>query len=352
MHVNSFPKIISFLLVCLMAACQSNNGEEPSIVTQLPLSSRKFEMGTAAIPSQPLTTEGWTEAFDTLEAHSDFILHHVKIDWELFQNSVFEGSTPAFEHLNFISAMANQRGLKLFIVIDPLSSDRTAIDPALPIGQDFHTERVRTALKNCALRVVRDYQPAYLGIFSEINTYLKSHANEISAVISLIEETRELVRTNSPSTIITTTFQFELLNGKVDGTPQWAVLQDIEPKLDVIGISTYPSPWFVSPAEIPDDYYEVLRTYSSKAIIVAESGWPSAGNSEFHGSEQNQDHFLVRFLQLTSNLDLQLWIWWFFHDWEGQGYPEYFKSMGLKKADGADKAAWKTWQKIHELPKD
>lgn len=353
MQIKLFPKVVYLILACLMTACATDNSEEPSEVSQLPLNSRTFDMGTAAIPRQPLTTEGWIDAFDALGVNSDFILHHVKVDWQLFQDSVFEGSTPTFEHLNFISAMAKQRGLRLFIVIDPLSSDRTIIDPDLPIsvGQNFSAEKVRNAVKNCAIRLVRDYQPIYLGIFSEINTYLKNHSAETSAVVSLIEETRATIHASASSTIVTSTFQFELLNGKVNGTPQWEILQSIAPKLDAIGISTYPSLWFESPAAMPDNYYAELKTYSSKPVIVAESGWPSAGSSEFHGSEENQNRFLVKFLQLTSTIDLKLWIWWFFHDWEGEGYPDYFKSMGLKSSNGSDKPAWKTWQSVHALPK-
>jgi len=91
--------------------------------------------------------------------------------------------------------------------------------------------------------------------------------------------------------------------------------------------------------------------HTSKPIIIAESGWPTGGSSEFHGSSENQKDFVAKIPELAKEINLKLWIWWFLHDWQGEGYPDYFKTMGLKTSDGQEKPAWKTWQQIFALPK-
>jgi hypothetical protein len=50
-------------------------------------------------------------------------------------------------------------------------------------------------------------------------------------------------------------------------------------------------------------------------------------------------------------MEIELWIWWFLHDWQGEGFAEYFRSMGFLTSDGKEKASWSTWKEIHAQPK-
>ena len=82
--------------------------------------------------------------------------------------------------------------------------------------------------------------------------------------------------------------------------------------------------------------------------MIAESGWPTAGGAG--ASIANQTAFLERLPELTKDLNLRLWIWWFPHDWAGTGYAEVFKTMGLRQANGTPKPAWDSWLEIKNLP--
>lgn len=113
---------------------------------------------------------------------------------------------------------------------------------------------------------------------------------------------------------------------------------------------TLPGHGPADPGLIPADYYSRIRQYSSKPLIIAESGWPSGGDKAYHGSKENQKKFLATVDRLSEAAGLKLWIWWFLHDWEGEGYPAFFKTMGLRNAKGKEKLAWKEWRRIGQKP--
>ncbi|MBS3061013.1 MAG: hypothetical protein J4215_00345 [Candidatus Diapherotrites archaeon] len=313
--------------------------------------TRSFEQGFVPIPPQPITEAGWMDTFRLLGRNADVVLHHSAIDWNKFSENAnaprSADKTPNLEQTNFVALMAKQNQLNVLIVVDPLRSDRLEIDPNVaPIGFKFQDSAVRAAFRNYTMRIVRDYKPKYLGIGSEINTYMRKHPEDALFLISAIKEIIAEVKYESPDTIVTTTFQFEELTGKVNGSSQWDLLEQIEPSVDVVAITTYPSPFFESPGKIPEDYYRQLGSHTQKPVIIAESGWPSAGEPGFHGSEQNQAEFIKRLPVLTQDLNLQVWIWWFLHDWSGEGYADFFKSMGLRTSDGNEKPAWQAFRDV------
>lgn len=316
--------------------------------------SRSFDMGCVPIPAQPLTTKAWLDTFDLLGKNADYVLHHAHVDWSDFVKGANVPSSRGIEDLKFISGMSRKNNLKLFVVIDPLSPDREKIDPALPrsIGANFRDRKVREAFKNYSLRIAREFRPHYMGLGSEINIYLSKHPGEIRDFFSLYRETCNDIKKILPDTKITSTFQFETLSGVAGNTAQWQILKLFEPKLDAVAITTYPSPWFETPDKMPPDYYSKIKKYTRKPIIVAESGWPSEGEKRYHASAENQERFLLRFIELNKDVKLKLWIWWFLHDWKSGGYADFFKTMGLISADGKEKPSWVIWQKIHELPKN
>ena len=299
--------------------------------------------------------EDWMDAFELIDRNAEFVLHHVhlsKADWAAFSERIDVGTYEAYAGLEFIVLMAEQRNLDVFIVIDPLTSNRQDM-AANPFATGFHDPKIREAFKNFSIRIARDYKRLtngrtlrFLALGSEVNTYFKFHPDDASNFITLYGQTYRLLKSEFPQTKITSTLQYELLNGQFDGNPRWDIIQQFGSKLDAVAITTYPGAFFERPDAIPNDYYLRLKQFTKKPILVAESGWPTAGDPSWHGSKENQKRFLTRFIELTSKMNLKLWIWWFPHDSTGEGYPAYFRSMGLRTSDGVAKPAWETWQKI------
>jgi hypothetical protein len=307
-------------------------------------------MGCAPIPRQPVDQEAWIDAFTILGKDADYVLHHVHIDWELFVETpdVEVNDSTSLQGLEFVVGMAKSYNLGYLLVLDPLTSNREDLEPN-SLGSDFNASGVRQAFKNIALRIARDYTPVYFALFSEINTYIMHHSEDKNNVLSLFEETALLVKQYSPGTKILTTFQYESMSGLTQLPAHFNLINEFEENLDVVGITTYPSPFFIDPNQIPDDYYTKLKTFTGKPIIIAESGWPSGGNSSFHGSEQNQRNFLFRVFNITQDINLILWVWWFLHDWAQEGYEDFFKTMGLRTSTGTEKTSWLAWISIHNM---
>ncbi len=330
-------------VVALLLATIGCGGEDGST----PAPARSFAMGCVAVPRQPLSTDAWIEAFDLLHDNAEFVLHHAAVDWADYAAGIPTSMTPNLQSLDFISQMAAARSVRRFFVVDPLASDRLNVDPNLPaaVGSSFADPAVRSAFRNFALRIARDYAPDILGLGSEINTYCGAHPEDRASLLSLCRETYDAVKAISPSIVITSTLQYEELSMTAD----WGIIDEFDGRLDRLAITTYPSPWHVDPDAMPADTYSRILAHSTLPVIIAESGWPSGGDPAFHGSPANQERFLSRLVELTAMLDLRLWIWWFLHDWEGGGLPGFFTTMGLRSVAGAPKPAWSRWQAIQSL---
>lgn len=347
--------VIIVLLIIIVGVISEKNKEVPSgPVTPAPpevpkptdqtakpptpsLTSRSFQMGFVPIPAQPLSTENWLAAFDLFGKSAEVVMHHVNF------------APDALAGADFISQMADRYGLKKFLVIDPLSSDRQALDPNLKtFGASFADSKARQAYKDLAVKLASVYRPTYLGLGSEINTYLAKYPNELTSFVSLLGEVRAAVKQVSIATVVTLSVQYEELSGTTGKPVQWEMLRQLEAPVEAVAFTTYPSPFFSNPDKLPANYYTRIREYTSKPILIAESGWPTSGSGG--ASVANQTAFLNRLPQLTKDLNLRLWIWWFPHDWAGEGYPTVFKTMGLRQFAGEPKPGWDSWVKINNLP--
>lgn len=335
--------IFGLIVVILIAIVIGVISEKDKVVKPKPLppppslTSRPFQMGFVPIPAQPLSTEHWLAAFDLFKTNAEVIMHHVNF------------SPDGLAGADFISQMADRYGLKKFLVIDPLTSDRQALDPNLEaLGASFADSKVRQAYKELAIKLVSTYRPAYLGLASEINTYLAKKPNELGSFVSLLGEIKTAVKAASAATVVTLSVQYEELSGTTGKPAQWEMLRQLEAPVEAVAFTTYPSVFFSSPDKLPANYYTRLREYTSKPILIAESGWPTSGSSG--ASVANQTAFLNRLPELTRDLSPRLWIWWFPHDWAGDGYPTFFKTMGLRQSSGAPKLSWDSWVKINKLP--
>ncbi len=352
-NLKTFGKqIFSLILIGIILSTSPSSAQNHS-------PKRSFNLGFCPVPQQAdhgqPTTDDWMKTFSLLAQNAEYVLHHVhlsKEDWKNFATGESVNSYSAYPGLEFIVLMAVRHNLEVFVVIDPLTSNREEISPN-PFANGFHDPNIRNAFKNFSLRIARDCHRLtngkilkYTALGSEVNTYFKSHPNDASNFITLYRETYRLLKSEFPQTRITSTLQYELLNGRFDGNPRWDIILQFGAQLDAVAITTYPSAFFENPDAIPNDYYLRLKQFTKKPIVVAESGWPTAGDPSWHGSKENQKRFLARFIELTSKMNLKLLIWWFLHDSTGEGYPAYFRSMGLRTSDGVAKPAWETWQKI------
>jgi hypothetical protein len=328
-----------------------------------------FDSGRTAygfFPSSPeITAESLIATIDAVSQHGDILLNMPQVPWGDFIESP-DAESQAIEDMRGSIARARQQGLEVIFVIDPLQAfDRRVIATMPPelAGGDFATPGVRSAFMNFALRLVREFQPRYLGLASEINTYADAQPDDFSNYVTLYHEVYEAVKTEAPETMIFVTIQWEDLNSVglfADDSPgeiNWDVVERFEPHLDVYAISTYPYFAFESAAEIPNDYYTPLTSYTTKPLAIAEGGYLSQDAGAFRGSTQDQIDYLQTIDDQIGEL-LDFWVYLIIDDVNIEAYADFlteqgspadvdtmalFGSLGLRTKDGEPKPALEVW---------
>lgn len=345
--MNRLALLFSILLA-LSLAC---NGGAPTQTPQPETSI--FDPGETAygfFPSPPeVSLESIFQLFEDMAEHGDFVLIQQNTPWEDFANGV-DGESQARTDLQNQVTLARQNKIGYIFVLDPLNGLNRREFINLPAGWEanFANPDIRAAHKNFALWVVRNFQPQYLGLASEINTYMDAHPDDAKNFISLYNEIYALVKAEAPGTQIFVTFQWDDLNNMFpqpgEGnrqrlSPNWEQVEAFEPNLDLWAISTYP--YFVfNDGVIPADYYTPLLTRTlqqaqggaPKPLAVAEGGFSSQAVSPINGSSDAQVAYLNAIHdQLGSRL--VFWVNLLLTDFNLQSYAEYLPSNGQSERD-------------------
>ena len=334
-----------------------------------------FDTGRTAygfFPSPPeLTEESVLATLQGIGEHGDVILIQRALPWADFLDSM-DGVSGAIQDQRNMTVLAGQNRLEVIFVIDPLNGlDRSQFGPLPPqlAGGNFGMPGIRTAFKNYALRLAREFHPRYLGLASEINTYADAHPDDFQNYVSLYREVYAAVKAESPGTQVFVTFQWDDLNNAIPFDPtggeryqtKWEQIEVFEPYLDVWAISSYPFVAFDRAADIPPDYYTPLLTRTDKLLAVAEGGVDSRAIGQFKGTPQDQvDYLNAIHTQLGERL--AFWIYLILNDIDGEAYRDFlaqhgmqsnadtilwFTAVGLRELDGRPKPALQVWDTFH-----
>ncbi len=289
-----------FILLLTTLACGESSSIPPTPENSI------FDSGKTAygfFPSPPeATLESIFQLYKDMDSHGDFVLIQQNTAWEDFVNGTDGESQTRTDLINQVK-LANQNNLEYIFVIDALNGLNRKEFIGLPAGWEanFANPNVRSAYRNYALWVVRTFQPRYLGLASEINTYMDAHPDDAGNFISLYNEIYALVKAEAPATQIFVSFQWDDLNNMFpqpeEGdrqrlSPNWEQIEAFEPNLDLWVISTYPYFVFPSASEIPADYYTPLLSRTGKPLAIAESGFSSRAVGFAQGSPEDQVIYL------------------------------------------------------------
>ncbi|MBI5934718.1 MAG: hypothetical protein HY867_13515 [Chloroflexi bacterium] len=320
-------------------------------------------------PSPPqVTIESVFQHYEDLGQLADFVLFQHNVPWLDFVNSVAGESRARTDIINQ-QTLATQNGLGSIYVVDALNGLNRREFKGLPVGWEasFANPQVRAAFKNYTLWVVRTFHPRYLGLASEINTYMDAYPNDAANFVSLYHEVYAQVKAEAPNTQVFVTFQWDDLNNmwpqpeEGHGPPltvNWEQVEAYEPHLDLWVISSYPYFIFPSGADIPADYYSRLLDRTDKPVAVAEGGWTSRDVSTIHATPADQ----VAYLNAIHNQmgsRLAFWVYLLLNDIDMESYIEMmeqqgvsvddittlslFASLGLREMDGTPKPALEVW---------
>jgi hypothetical protein len=306
-----------------------------------------------------------------MSAHGDFVLIQQNTAWEDFINGTDGESQTRTDLINQVK-LAREHNLEYILVIDALNGLNRREFIGLPSGWEasFGNPDVRAAYRNYALWVVQTFRPRYLGLASEINTFMDAHPDDAGNFISLYNEIYALVKAEAPQTKIFVTFQWEDLNNMFpqpeEGNRQpydtnWGQIEIFEPKLDLWVISTYPYFIFNNGMLIPEDYYTPLLARTSKPIAIAEGGFSSQAVGPIKVSSEGQVAYLNK-VHEQLGLRLVFWVNTLLTDFNLDSYAEQMKKdgrnpqdalslgafahIGLRNSDGTAKPALEVWNKL------
>lgn len=331
--------------------------------------TRGYNMGFSLQPPS-LDEALYLENFEFIGQNADVALVQTRLDWLAFTEPKTSYSSREIQDLNGKVSLARKMGLKIFLMIDPLSEQRDTLDPVLTqiTGSDeFSHPAVQQILKRGIYWAANKYRPEYLGFGSEINTYQYDHPEDFESFFTLYQEIYQKIKGDYPETIMFTSFQYEDLQNlwfwhETAQNPQWGLLTQFYPYVDAIAISTYPSFIFNAENPIPENYYLKLKSYSrTKPIIIAESGYASENWGEdkkpyFEGSPTGQKAFIEKIGGEAEKLNLDLFLYFMASD--PDFLPEEYKmfdSIGLRKVQKNSKKelekdlkpALSSWQKFY-----
>jgi hypothetical protein len=363
-------RIIPFFLILLFLALACNGGAVPT-VPPTPQTS-VFDLGRTTygfFPSPPeAKLESVLQMYKDISDHGDFVLIQQNTKWEDFVTGVDGESQTRTDMINQV-ILARQNNIDYIFVTDALNGLNRREFAGLPAGWEarFANPDVRAAYKNFALWIVRQFHPRYLGLASEINTYMDAHPDDAPSFISLYNEIYTAVKAEAPDTQIFVTFQWDDLNNMFpqpeEGDRQkfdvnWEQMEAFEPNLDLWVISSYPYFVFPSGADIPTDYYTPLLLRTSKPVAVAEGGYTTRSIGNMVSSPQDQ----VAYLEAIHNQlgpRLTFWVNTVLSDFNLDSYSEfmlangqtqndvtslsYFAFIGLREFSGTPKPALELW---------
>jgi hypothetical protein len=350
--------LLAFFSALTLAAlaCQGN---EPTLAPTVPLSEPStpseaasdstsiFDQDRTTFGFFPAPPEGTTEAvlnhFTNLGENADFILIQPAIPWEEFRAGI-DGDSQARTDLKNQTILAGQNDLGWIFVVDPLNGLNRREFLGLPPGWDdnFGNPDVREAFTNFTLWVVREFSPRYLGLASEINTYMDAHPDDVDNFVSLYKEVYDKVKAEAPETQIFVTFQWDDLNnmfapaaeGRPAGQTNWDQVDIFEPNLDLWVISSYPYFAFPRGEGISADYYTPLLERTSKPLAVAEGGWTTEpiGGGAIHGDETGQvDYLQALHDQLGDRMSF--WVYLILSDFNMDSFGEIMRAEGRAESD-------------------
>ncbi|MGD8632917.1 MAG: hypothetical protein PVF85_05055 [Anaerolineales bacterium] len=309
--------------------------------------------------------------FEALGEHADFILIQPNVPWEDFVDGI-EGESQSREDIRNQVVLAEMNSLDWEFVIDPLNGLNRREFSRLPDGWEasFSNPDIRRAFTNFTLWCLREFNPRYLGLASEINTYMDAYPEDVEHYLSLYREVYSRVKAEAPDTQVFVTFQWDDLNnmfaqaaeGRQRFDTNWEQVEAFEPELDIWAISTYP--YFVFNGEpIPDDYYSPLLERTTKPLAVSEGGFSSRSFGPIVSSEEAQVDYLNA-IDVQIGERLSFWVYLILSDLNmdsiekammANGMDEQdidtlrmFATIGLRESGGTPKPALAVWDQLRQ----
>ena len=274
--------------------------------------------------------------------------------------AIFQWGALDLNSVSFMHNKARAFGMTSVIGLSPTTLDQARKELDIPKDVrnrakgaiSFKNPVIRKAYKKAAAELAK-LKPDYLCLATEINLLALQRLDEYLHFASLYKEAYDKVKAISPKTKVFVSFQFEwvrILDAKEpDKIKEHSKVIDIfRPKLDVVGLTTYPSEFHASPLELPADYYSWIYHHipRSDRVFLMEVGWPTEGT----GNELEQVQYIARLRDLLAPVDVEILAWALLHDVKLAEFGANLNTVGLIRHDGKFKPGLKAFDDLAPGP--
>jgi len=332
------------VLACLFLACSAGNGRTGQPAN--PAAAPKGALGIAVTPKHfpDHTIADVKEAFRiarTLGNHAVFIYQWQHLDLKIAELMLTWSRNAGLTPILGLSPTTLDQGRK---ELDLPADIRRQAGPTI----SFANPVIRIAFKKAAVALAR-LKPAYLCLATEINFLAMQRLPEYLHFAGLYKEAYREVKRVSPDTRVFVSFQWEWMRILDAREPfkikeHSKVVDIFRPELDVVGLTTYPSPFHKAPGDLAADYYSWIYRHVPKSdqILLMEVGWPTRGS----GSELEQLVYIRRLPALLEQVDVCVVAWTLLHDIELPEFDADLNSVGLITAGGQKKPGYREFEAL------
>lgn len=322
---------------------------------------RPFLLGFSDVPGE-LTDAAYAAQFDFIATYGEAVLLQRPPSWTSFIGSASVSDALRDEVLAAREA-ARKRNLAVVVALDPFDPANRGRLVGLPSnyeGRSLADPDLRAAFVAEAEFLARNMRPQYLALGTEINTTYERNPEGYFAFIQAYREAYDAVKAASPNTQVFVTFQYEELLGIVPELPphqpRWELLDDMGSRLDLVGLTSYPSFVYPTARKVPADYYQQIGQHTDKPIAFVGVGFSSGATrgGVNASTEPEQRRFLQRLLDDAFRMQSPLLVWFASHDLGFAASPPYdlLANIGLLTTDGVPKESWAVWEEAAQRPVD
>lgn len=354
---------VALSLVALIAAgCRTEQTAGPSFPKRTKTEAgdpRAYRLGFSDTP-WALTDQATRQTYDLTANYGEVILVQRPPSWADFVPGARLTDATRDQAMALRDA-TKSRDLQVAIVLDPFdpaARDRLQKLPANYAGKDLSNGDLKHAFVQEAVFLAKNLRPAYLVLGNEVNATFERNPGTYLSFVVAYKEAYDAVKTVAPETKVLPSFQYEEMLGVIPDLPphppRWQLLKDYEGKMDLVGLTTYPSFAFNVARKVPPTYYTVLREQTGLPIAFLSAGYASGpGRDNLNSSTPaEQRRFLQRLFEDADALGSPLVVWFAARDLSFATAPPYdlLASLGLRDIGDRAKESWPLWEAASNRP--
>lgn len=326
-----------------------------------PLQPRSWQMGFGVNPPRP-TVRDVIRGIDSWSKRAELAAIHEELPWR----DLLAGMSPeAILDRDKVQLIAylRSKGLKIFFMADPTDGlDRAQEAPQLrAAGRSLAEPAVQKLYRSYVLAVVRKLQPDYLGLAAETNLIrLLAPSTVYAAVVRAANDVSADLRVAGSKVPLIASIQVEAAWGVLGAKgPYVGVEQDFADFgfMQILGLSSYPYFAYVSPEDIPNDYYRRILQGHTLPAMVLEGGWTSARIGAVRSSPKLQARYVARHTELLDSIQALAVLQLVYADIDISKFPQplpanlpLFVRIGLATSGFRSKPALGVWDAQHARP--